>query len=86
MYRIFSFLIKLFSVSKKRKKFMYFFVTFFVQAKKVKKTKKSDKYKFTLKSEQSVISSLNHAATIATVAGSFTPQDFSGRFILLLKV
>ncbi len=39
-------MIKLFSVSKKRKKFMYFFVTFFVQAKKVKKTKKNDKLKF----------------------------------------
>ena len=39
-----------------------------------------------LKSEQNVISSLNHAATIATVAGSFAPQGFSGRFILLLKV
>ena len=39
-----------------------------------------------LKSEQNVISSLNHVATIATVAGSFAPQGFSGRFILLLKV
>ena len=41
---------------------------------------------YCLKSEQNVISSLNHVATIATVAGSFAPQGFSGRFILLLKV
>ena len=39
-----------------------------------------------LKSEQNVISSLNHVATIATVAGSLAPQGFSGRFFLLLKV
>ncbi len=35
-----------------------------------------------LKSEQSVISLLNHAATIATVAGSVkAPQGFGGRFL-----
>lgn len=30
-----------------------------------------------------MISSLNHAATIATVAGDFAPQDFSGGYLRL---
>ena len=38
------------------------------------------------KSEQNVISSLNHVATIATVARSFAPQGFSGGLNPPLKV